>query len=156
MKSIQTIEDLEMCLNGLYESALELNGLSSVKTQEELFFTYGIYRQLSWQYLLFLQEYCTYHLPNDLEATQGYDVMADNIIEEANEQLNDNDLWFNLSAVFLYINDSPLCSKKTFELNQYEITWHIGALEFAFNNLLKINEVVIDIIKTNYNRRREV
>lgn len=156
MKSIQTIEDLEMCLNSLYESALELNGLSSVTTQEELFFTYGIYRQLSWQYLLSLQEYCAHHLPNDSKATQGYDVMADNIIEEANEQLNDNDLWFNISVVFLYINGSPLHNKKTFELNQYEIMWHSGVLEFAFNNLLKINDTIINIIKTNYNKRREV
>lgn len=156
MKIIQTIEDLEMCLNGLYESALELNCLSSVKTQEELFFTYGIYRQLSWQYLWSLQEYCANHLPNDLEAKHGYDAMADNIIEEANEELNDNDLWFNLGVVFLYINSSPEHNKKTFELNQYEIMWHSGVLEFAFNNLSKINETIIDIIKTNYNKRREV
>jgi hypothetical protein len=29
-------------------------------------------------------------------------------------------------------------------------------LEFAFNNLLKINDTIINIIKTNYNKRREV
>jgi hypothetical protein len=153
MKKIKTIEDLEMCLNSLNETSRELNSLNSVKTPDELFYIYGAYKQLAWQYLWFLQAYCSHNLPSDLIAephSSLCDTMVNSVINNADELLNDDDFWFNLASVFLYMNET-YNNKEMAELNQYQIMWHATLLEFAFGNLIKINNAIIDIIKTNYN-----